>query len=108
MFSYIFMKILESRPWRYDKGIHILSAGHAKKIKNESSKVIAVIGDGSMTAGLAYEGLNQAGYTHKDKNLIVILNDNEMSISKNVGALSSFLRFLCILITSIIIKKISL
>jgi len=63
----------------------------AKKIKNESSKVIAVIGDGSMTAGLAYEGLNQAGDTHKDKDIIVILNDNDMSISQNVGALSSFL-----------------
>jgi 1-deoxy-D-xylulose-5-phosphate synthase len=63
----------------------------AKVIKNEDAKVIAVIGDGSMTAGLAYEGLNQAGYQHKDKNLIVILNDNDMSISRNVGALSSFL-----------------
>lgn len=63
----------------------------AKQIKAERSKVIAVIGDGSMTAGLAYEGLNQAGDTHKDKDLIVILNDNEMSISPNVGALSSFL-----------------
>lgn len=63
----------------------------AKNIKNESSKVIAVIGDGSMTAGLAYEGLNQAGDTHKDKDIIVILNDNDMSISQNVGALSSFL-----------------
>lgn len=63
----------------------------AKKIKNEPVKVIAVIGDGSMTAGLAYEGLNQAGDTHKDKDIIVILNDNDMSISKNVGALSSFL-----------------
>ncbi len=63
----------------------------AKKIKNESSKVIAVIGDGSMTAGLAYEGLNQAGDTHQDKDIIVILNDNDMSISQNVGALSSFL-----------------
>ena len=63
----------------------------AKTIKNESSKVIAVIGDGSMTAGLAYEGLNQAGDTHKDKDIIVILNDNDMSISQNVGALSSFL-----------------
>jgi 1-deoxy-D-xylulose-5-phosphate synthase len=60
-------------------------------LKGEDAKVIAVIGDGSMTAGLAYEGLNQAGYTHKDKNLIVILNDNEMSISHNVGALSSFI-----------------
>ena len=63
----------------------------AKQIKAESSKVIAVIGDGSMTAGLAYEGLNQAGDTHKDKDIIVILNDNDMSISQNVGALSSFL-----------------
>jgi 1-deoxy-D-xylulose-5-phosphate synthase len=63
----------------------------AKDIKDEDAKVIAVIGDGSMTAGIAYEGLNQAGDTHKDKNIIVILNDNEMSISRNVGALSSFL-----------------
>ena len=63
----------------------------AKEIKDEDAKVIAVIGDGSMTAGIAYEGLNQAGDTLKDKNLLVILNDNEMSISPNVGALSSFL-----------------
>jgi len=63
----------------------------AKYLKNETSKVIAVIGDGSMTAGLAYEGLNQAGYLHKDKDIIVILNDNDMSIAQNVGALSSFL-----------------
>jgi len=63
----------------------------AKHLKNETSKVIAVIGDGSMTSGLAFEGLNQAGDTHKDKDIIVILNDNDMSISRNVGALSSFL-----------------
>jgi 1-deoxy-D-xylulose-5-phosphate synthase len=63
----------------------------AKDLKDEDAKVIAVIGDGSMTAGIAYEGLNQAGDTLKDKNLLVILNDNEMSISPNVGALSSFL-----------------
>lgn len=62
-----------------------------KRLKNEESKVVAVIGDGSMTAGLAYEGLNQAGALHKDENLIVILNDNDMSISRNVGSLSSFL-----------------
>ncbi|MBW1988471.1 MAG: 1-deoxy-D-xylulose-5-phosphate synthase [Deltaproteobacteria bacterium] len=61
----------------------------AKAMKNDPAKVIAVIGDGSMTAGLAYEGLNQAGDLKKD--LIVVLNDNEMSISPNVGALSSFL-----------------
>jgi len=63
----------------------------AKHLKKDSSKVVAVIGDGSLTAGLAYEGLNQTGDTHKDKDLIVILNDNEMSISHNVGALSSLL-----------------
>ncbi len=61
----------------------------AKRIKQEEHKVIAVIGDGSMTAGMAYEGLNQAGDIHKD--LIVILNDNDMSIAHNVGAMSSFL-----------------
>jgi 1-deoxy-D-xylulose-5-phosphate synthase len=63
----------------------------AKHLKNETNKVIAVIGDGSMTSGLAYEGFNQAGDTHKDKDIIVILNDNDMSIARNVGALSSFL-----------------
>jgi 1-deoxy-D-xylulose-5-phosphate synthase len=63
----------------------------AKHMKKEPGKVIAVIGDGSMTAGLAYEGLNQAGDLHKDKEILVILNDNDMSISQNVGALSSFL-----------------
>lgn len=52
-------------------------------------KVVAVIGDGAMTAGLAFEGLNNAGELKKD--LIVILNDNEMSISHNVGAISSYL-----------------
>ncbi len=61
----------------------------ARDINNKSNKVIAVIGDGSMTAGLAFEGLNHAGHLKKD--LIVILNDNEMSISPNVGALSSYL-----------------
>ena len=61
----------------------------ARDRKGENSKVVAVIGDGSMTAGLAYEGLNQAGGLGTD--LVVVLNDNEMSISKNVGALSSFL-----------------
>jgi 1-deoxy-D-xylulose-5-phosphate synthase len=66
-----------------------------KKIQNSKfksqipNKVIAVIGDGSMTAGLAFEGLNHAGHLKKD--LIVILNDNEMSISPNVGALSAYL-----------------
>jgi len=66
-----------------------LGLATAKDLKKDDAKVIAIIGDGSMTAGLAFEGLNQAG--DMDKNLIVILNDNEMSISPNVGALSSFL-----------------
>ena len=60
-------------------------------LKNQiPNKVIAIIGDGAMTAGLAFEGLNHAGHLKKD--LIVILNDNEMSISPNVGALSAYLR----------------
>ncbi len=61
----------------------------AQNLKGESNKTIAVIGDGSMTGGMAFEALNQAG--DLNKNLIVILNDNEMSISPNVGAMSSFL-----------------
>jgi 1-deoxy-D-xylulose-5-phosphate synthase len=61
----------------------------ARDLKGGANKVIAVIGDGSMTAGIAFEGLNQAGHLHK--NLIVILNDNEMSIEKNVGAFSAFI-----------------
>lgn len=66
-----------------------LGMAAARDLDGKSNKVIAVIGDGSMTAGLAFEGLNQAGHIKKD--IIVVLNDNEMSISKNVGALSSFL-----------------
>ncbi|MFV0421356.1 1-deoxy-D-xylulose-5-phosphate synthase [Oleidesulfovibrio sp.] len=61
----------------------------ARDLSGDDHDVIAVIGDGSMTAGLAFEGLNQAG--HQGRRLLVILNDNEMSISKNVGALSLFL-----------------
>ena len=61
----------------------------ARDLKGGANKVIAVIGDGSMTAGIAFEALNQAGHLHK--NLIVILNDNEMSIEKNVGAFSAFI-----------------
>ncbi len=60
----------------------------ARDLKGANNKVVAVIGDGSMTGGLAYEGLNNAGHLNKD--LIVVLNDNEMSIAENVGALSSF------------------
>ncbi len=61
----------------------------AKTLQKDAHRAIAVIGDGSMTAGLAFEALNHAGHLNKD--LVVILNDNEMSISPNVGALSSFL-----------------
>ncbi|MGD8563317.1 MAG: 1-deoxy-D-xylulose-5-phosphate synthase N-terminal domain-containing protein, partial [Desulfarculaceae bacterium] len=60
----------------------------ARRLKQEEGKVIAVIGDGSLTAGLAYEGLNQTGGL--DENLIVVFNDNGMSIAPNVGALSKF------------------
>lgn len=66
-----------------------LGISTAKCLKGEKHKVISVIGDGSMTAGMAFEGLNQAGHTEKD--LIVVLNDNAMSIAPNVGAFSSFL-----------------
>ena len=61
----------------------------ARDLAQEEEHVISVIGDGSMTSGLAYEGFNQAGGL--ERNQIVILNDNEMSIAENVGALSSFL-----------------
>lgn len=79
-----------------------ITAGHAstslsaglgmtcgKHLNNDTARVIAVIGDGAMTGGMAYEALNQAGYLKK--NLLIILNDNTMSIAPNVGALSSVL-----------------
>ncbi|MEJ2698520.1 MAG: 1-deoxy-D-xylulose-5-phosphate synthase [Desulfuromonadales bacterium] len=66
-----------------------LGMAAARDAVGGGEKIVAVIGDGSLTAGLAFEGLNQAGHLKKD--LIVVLNDNEMSISPNVGALSSFL-----------------
>ncbi len=66
-----------------------LGISTAKALKGEKCKVVSVIGDGSMTGGMAFEGLNQAGHTEKD--LVVVLNDNAMSISPNVGAFSSFL-----------------
>ena len=62
----------------------------AKSLSKNSNHVIAVIGDGAMTAGLAFEGLNHAGF-EKDANLLVILNDNCMSIDPNVGALKEYL-----------------
>ena len=61
----------------------------ARDLTGGTGKVVAVIGDGSMTGGIAYEGINHAGHLNKD--MIVILNDNEMSIAENVGALSTFL-----------------
>lgn len=67
----------------------------AKKFNGEKSHVIAVIGDGAMSAGMAFEALNNAGGLEdeffKDNRLIVILNDNDMSISKPVGAMSNYL-----------------
>jgi 1-deoxy-D-xylulose-5-phosphate synthase len=61
----------------------------AKKKSHSNNKVVAVIGDGSLTGGMAFEALNHAG--HLKSEIIVVLNDNEMSISKNIGALSSHL-----------------
>ena len=61
----------------------------AKELQNKKGRAIAVIGDGALTGGIAFEALNHAG--HLNKNMIVILNDNNMSISKNVGALQSYL-----------------
>lgn len=58
----------------------------AKKLKGDNGHVVAVIGDGAMTGGMAFEGLNDTG--HFSENLTVILNDNQMSIDKNVGGLS--------------------
>ncbi len=61
----------------------------ARDLARENHRVVAVVGDGALTGGLAFEGLNNAGQLKS--NLIVVLNDNEMSISSNVGALSSYL-----------------
>ncbi|HEY7724833.1 MAG TPA: 1-deoxy-D-xylulose-5-phosphate synthase [Anaeromyxobacteraceae bacterium] len=61
----------------------------ARRLRGQEGKVVAVVGDGALTGGIAFEGLNQAGYLKRD--LIVVLNDNEMSISPNVGAMSEWL-----------------
>jgi 1-deoxy-D-xylulose-5-phosphate synthase len=66
-----------------------LGLAKARDIKKENFSVIAVIGDGALTGGMAFEALNDAG--RSPNNFIVILNDNEMSISKNVGGLSRYL-----------------
>ncbi|MGM0442840.1 MAG: 1-deoxy-D-xylulose-5-phosphate synthase [Fibrobacterota bacterium] len=60
-----------------------------RDMRNESGEVISIIGDGAMTGGLAYEGLNNLG--HSNTRMVVILNDNEMSISPNVGGMSNYL-----------------
>ncbi len=80
----------------------IMGAGHAstsisaalgfataRDLKGENHKVVAIIGDGALTGGLAYEGLNNAG--HSEKDFLVVLNDNNMSISPNVGAIAYYL-----------------
>ena len=66
-----------------------LGIARARDLKHENYKVIAVIGDGALTGGMALEALSDAGTSNN--NLIVILNDNEMSISKNVGGISALL-----------------
>lgn len=66
-----------------------LGMATARDLRKEDFKVVAIIGDGSMTCGLAYEALNNAGHT--DRDLIVVLNDNEMSIAPNVGAMNKYL-----------------
>ena len=66
-----------------------LAFAKARDLKNEKNKVLAIIGDGSLTAGMAFEGLNHVGHLKPD--MIVILNDNEMSISNNVGGMSKHL-----------------
>src|SRR5687768_6453345 len=90
-----FLKRAESE---YD----VFGAGHAataisaalgvavgRDLNDETFKVVAVLGDGALTCGLAYEGLNNAGAS--DRDIIVVLNDNEMSIAPNVGAISKYL-----------------
>jgi 1-deoxy-D-xylulose-5-phosphate synthase len=61
----------------------------ARDLHGEDFEVVAVIGDGSMTSGLAFEALNNAGHT--DRDLVVVLNDNQMAISPNVGAMHTYL-----------------
>ncbi|MBI5884569.1 1-deoxy-D-xylulose-5-phosphate synthase, partial [archaeon] len=67
-----------------------LGLAEARDLKKESFEVIAVIGDGSMTGGMAFEGLNNLGYLQTD--MTIILNDNKMSISPATGAMSDYLR----------------
>src|SRR5918992_917155 len=66
-----------------------LGMAAARDLKGEKFKVVAVVGDGALTCGLSYEGLNNAGAS--DRDILVVLNDNEMSIAPNVGAISRYL-----------------
>lgn len=66
-----------------------LGLARARDLKGETNRIIALIGDGALTGGLAYEAMNDAGHAKND--LIVVLNDNEMSVSKNVGGISEYL-----------------
>ncbi|MBK5093473.1 MAG: 1-deoxy-D-xylulose-5-phosphate synthase, partial [Actinobacteria bacterium] len=68
---------------------YALGLAIARDLKGEDHHVVAVVGDGALTGGMAFEALNQAG--HLKKNLIIVLNDNGMSISRNVGAMSTYL-----------------
>ncbi|WP_325893639.1 1-deoxy-D-xylulose-5-phosphate synthase [Grimontia sp. NTOU-MAR1] len=89
-------------PWREESEYDVLSVGHsstsisaalglaiAAAKEGRERKVVSVIGDGAITAGMAFEAMNHAGDVHAD--MLVILNDNEMSISENVGALNNHL-----------------
>jgi len=95
-------KGLSGFPKRYESNHDHFDTGHsstsisaamgfaaARDLKKEKHHVIAVIGDGAMTGGMAFEALNHIGQSQKD--IIVVLNDNEMSISPNVGGLSNYL-----------------
>ncbi|MDD5021660.1 MAG: 1-deoxy-D-xylulose-5-phosphate synthase [Endomicrobiaceae bacterium] len=90
-----FPKISESRYDSFGAGHSSvsISAGlgyaTARDLNNEIYKVVSVIGDGAMTGGLAFEGLQNAG--HLDKDMLVVLNDNQMFISQRVGALAAYL-----------------
>ncbi|MFK5245759.1 1-deoxy-D-xylulose-5-phosphate synthase [Glaesserella parasuis] len=89
-------------PWREESPFDVLSVGHSStsisaglgiavvaEKENAGRKTVCVIGDGAITAGMAFEAINHAGSIHT--NMLVILNDNEMSISENVGALNNHL-----------------
>ena len=66
-----------------------LGIAAGRDLRGDKYKVIAILGDGALTSGMAYEGLNNAG--HSDRDIIVVLNDNEMSIAPNVGAMHKYL-----------------